>query len=377
MVGQVISPDLGFVKAIIASGGETLKKCFQCATCSVVCNLAPDDKPFPRKEMIYAQWGLKDRLISNPDIWLCHQCSDCTTYCPRGAKPAEVLSAVRRESIKHYAFPSLMGKAVSDKKFLSLLFIIPAILLIIILSAMGNLKIPEGEIVFSKFFPILYIDIIFTSVLGFGVLAGVIGLRRFWNDMNKTARSNAYQGGYTRGNLKNSIIATLKDVLTHNKFKKCIVNRDRYLAHLLVFYGFIALGVTTALAVFYIYVLKIPSPYPLTSPVKIIGTIGGLALFIGINLVVINRIKNAKSLGIGSYFDWLLIFILYVVTLSGILSKVIRLADISTLAYPIYFIHLVFVFSLFLYLPYSKLAHIFYRATAICYAKYSGREIGS
>jgi len=369
VAGQVISPDLGFVKAVIASGGESLKKCFQCATCTVVCNLAPDDNPFPRKEMIYAQWGLKDRLISNPDIWLCHQCSDCTTYCPRGAKPAEVLSAIRRETIKHYAFPSFMGKAVSDKRFLSLLFIIPAILLIIILSAMGNLKIPEGEIVFSKFFPILYIDIIFTSVLGFGVLAGIIGLRRFWNDINETVG-----GGYARGNLKDSIIATLREVITHSKFKKCIVGRDRYLAHLLIFYGFIALGVTTALAVFYLYVLKIESPYPLTSPVKIIGTIGGLALFIGINLVVINRIKNAGSLGIGTYFDWLLIFIIYVVTLSGILSKMTRLAELPTLAYPIYFIHLVFVLSLFLYLPYSKLAHIFYRATAICYAKYSGRD---
>jgi len=51
-----------------------------------------------------------------------------------------------------------------------------------------------------------------------------------------------------------------------------------------------------------------------------------------------------------------------------------RLAGIAGLAYPVYFIHLVFVFSLFLYLPYSKLAHIFYRAAAICFAKYSGRE---
>jgi len=367
VAGQVISPDLNFIKEIMANGGESLKKCYQCSTCTAVCNITPESKPFPRKEMIYAQWGLKDRLVSNPDIWLCHQCSDCTTYCPRGAKPAEVLNAIRRESIKHYAFPSFMANAVSDKRFLLLLFIIPTILFIIILSALGTFHIPEGEIIFSRFFPILYIDIIFILALGFGVFVGIMGLKRFWNDMNKT-------GGDVRGKFKGSLIATIKDILTHSKFKNCIVNRDRYLAHLLVFYGFIALGITTTLAVFYIYVLGIKSPYPLTSPVKIFGTIGGLALFIGINLVVINRIKNAKRLGIGRYFDWLLIFTIYVVTLSGILSMVTRLADIPTLAYPIYFIHLIFVFFLFLYLPYSKLAHIFYRATAICYAKYSGRE---
>ena len=52
MADQLIKPDLNFVKDVIASGGESLKKCFQCATCSVVCNLSPDDKPFQRKEMI-------------------------------------------------------------------------------------------------------------------------------------------------------------------------------------------------------------------------------------------------------------------------------------------------------------------------------------
>ena len=50
----VVEPDLEFIKEVGALGGEDLKKCYQCATCSVACAISPDTKPFPRKEMIAA-----------------------------------------------------------------------------------------------------------------------------------------------------------------------------------------------------------------------------------------------------------------------------------------------------------------------------------
>jgi len=76
---HMLEPDMGFIKELTGLGGGDLKKCYQCATCSVACPISPDTKPFPRKEMIAASWGLKDRLIADHDIWLCHNCGDCTT----------------------------------------------------------------------------------------------------------------------------------------------------------------------------------------------------------------------------------------------------------------------------------------------------------
>jgi quinone-modifying oxidoreductase, subunit QmoC len=138
----IASPDLAFVKEIIKKGGgESVKKCYQCATCSVVCNVTPPDNPFPRKEMIYAQWGLKDKLIGNPDVWLCHQCSDCTAYCPRGAKPGEVLNAIRQMTIEAYSPPRFLGKLVNKPGALVLLLAVPTVIFLLILAGLGHLNL--------------------------------------------------------------------------------------------------------------------------------------------------------------------------------------------------------------------------------------------
>jgi quinone-modifying oxidoreductase subunit QmoC len=128
--GRVIEPDLELIREVKKAGGDTVKKCYQCATCSVVCNLSPADKPFPRKEMILAQWGQTDQLMKDPDIWLCHQCNDCSLKCPRGARPGDVLAALRSFIYRKFAFPSFMGKALASPGALPALLIVPALIML-------------------------------------------------------------------------------------------------------------------------------------------------------------------------------------------------------------------------------------------------------
>jgi len=386
--GVVVTPDLQFVNDIIQSGGESLKKCYQCATCSVVCNLAPDNKPFPRKEMIYAQWGLKDKLFPNPDIWLCHQCSDCTAQCPRGAKPGEVLGAVRKMSIEHYSPPQSLGKIVGRPGGLGLLVAIPVVILLGVLAALGHLnpltvpRGPHGELAYSTFLPSIFIDVIYVPTFMFAVVILAIGIYRYWKDM---LRSAGLEGKVPNGSIISALIETVKEILSHTRFEKCELTKLRKVSHFIVFYSFIGLAITTAWAVLYLYgppLMKLfglqpfswmlgHSPYPLTDPVKWIGNASAIGLIFGINLIVRYRLQNKEKAGQGGYYDWLLISVIYIIAVSGILAELLRIADIAIVAFPTYFIHLVAVFFLFAYAPYSKMAHMVYRATAMTFEKYT------
>ena len=124
-----LSPDRDLLRQVLGSGGEDLRKCMQCATCSAVCELTDGHHPSPRKEMLWAQWGLRQRLMTDPDIWLCHQCNDCTLRCPRGARPGDVMAALRRECVIHYAVPGPIGRWASRPSSLVWIVLVSAAVL--------------------------------------------------------------------------------------------------------------------------------------------------------------------------------------------------------------------------------------------------------
>src|ERR1041384_6145916 len=117
-----VEPDLEFKREILGLGAPDLTACYQCAPGSSVSPLSTGYSPFPRREMVWFQWGLKDKLLGDPAVWVCHQCSHCNVYCPRDAKPADVMAALREYSIEPYAGPGFMAKALNAPKYRPLLF---------------------------------------------------------------------------------------------------------------------------------------------------------------------------------------------------------------------------------------------------------------
>jgi quinone-modifying oxidoreductase subunit QmoC len=383
----LLAPDRNFVREIIASGGGDLKKCYQCATCSVVCELAPERQPFPRKEMIWAQWGLKDRLVADPDVWLCHQCNDCSVKCPRGARPGDVLAAVRERTVRHYAVPGFLGRWVNSVKLQPVLLVLTAALLALALTVRepveSAMAFGEPHGFYAEFFPhwLLIAFFAFFTLLAF--VAAVAGVARFWRAM-RAADQSAGRAPPALG-LLGSIIRTIGSIFAHNKFDKCSSKPSRRSAHLTAFYGFMALYVVTIWAVLDLYVLPrfgIAALYPfdLAHPMKILANVGGVLLVFGCSKAILDRFRDRDGSQTSTAFDWMFVWLLLGVAVTGFAIEVFRFtidpatqSTAVTVAYAVYFVHLVLVFQLLVYLPYSKFAHLLYRTTAMVYVERSGR----
>jgi quinone-modifying oxidoreductase subunit QmoC len=377
----VVEPDLNFIKDVGILGGEDLKKCYQCATCSVVCPISPDNKPFPRKEMIAASWGLKDKLLKSADPWLCHNCGDCNTRCPRKAKPGDVLAAIRAQAIAEYSAPRPLAQALNNPKMLPILLLVPAVYILIMGTLMGKIFnfqflnfSPEGTIVHAKMVSTWLVDVVMLSAAGFAAAVFFNGVKRFICDIhqNALAEGKTSQQTIDAGGFIQALVRTIPTILRHAKFDECTENKERGVSHMLVLFAFIGLFIVTSIFFVAIYGLQIHGPYSQLNPVKWLANVSGVALIIGSILLLKARLNKPDQKS--AYKDWLLLALVLGLGVTGMGAQLTRLAGWAGLSYTIYFIHLMLIWFTFAYLPFSKLAHLVYRTVAMTYAEYAGRK---
>ena len=90
-------------------GGENIKRCFFCGTCSAGCPVhETSDKYNPRKIIRMILLGMREKVLSSNFVWLCASCYTCRERCPQDVKMSDIMTAVRniavREGHIHPAF---------------------------------------------------------------------------------------------------------------------------------------------------------------------------------------------------------------------------------------------------------------------------------
>lgn len=93
------NPNTDFVQEVIANGGTTVNMCFQCGTCTASCPSGRETSFRTRKLVRMAQLGMRDEVLSSPELWYCTTCYSCVERCPRNVAIVDVIIAMRNLAV--------------------------------------------------------------------------------------------------------------------------------------------------------------------------------------------------------------------------------------------------------------------------------------
>jgi quinone-modifying oxidoreductase subunit QmoC len=242
-----------------------------------------------------------------------------------------------------------LGSLVADPKALAWLLLLPALIFTAVL-LWAPKPVPAAPFEFGSLFPASALEPLFFAISGFALLAFGVGIARFARGLVETGPRQGYAGAAA-------------DIATHRRFAQC-EESGMHLPHFLTLWGFVGLAMVGTLTGIGTMAGVVRTPLVFTSPLKIFANVSAAVALAGIVLLLVRRIGDRARRAASTYFDWFFLAALAGVVFTGIASELLRLAHTEAM-YAVYFIHLVLIFSLLLYAPYSKFAHLAYRTVAL------------
>ena len=350
----------------LREGERVLKICNSCRYCEGLCPVFPEMtryRNFKSNEVLY---------LAN----LCHNCKGCYHGC-QYAEPHEfnvnvprVFSLLRQDTFSHYTFPAKMGRVFfHNGTIISILLVLVIFLTFLLgfsLNGVGLFEPQRGEGSFFRVIPLWLMSGIPSAITAWAMFSFFMSVKRYSQDLGLKLghffRFTAWKKTFLDvATLKHLSGGTKEVGCTHTDEKR---SQARKWFHQLTFYGFVLCFFSTSLAFFYHHFLGIISPYPFTSAPVLSGIIGGIGLIIGpIGLIYVKLKADSRPVAqqlLG--MEYAFIHLLFSISLTGLVLMVLR----ETFLMPsLLCLHLGFVFTFFLILPYSKFMHVFYRLLAI------------
>ena len=81
-------------------GGENLRYCFTCGTCTASCPIREVNEKFnPRKIIRMIVLGMKERVLKSDFMWLCTGCYSCQERCPQDVKITDLMNALKNYAV--------------------------------------------------------------------------------------------------------------------------------------------------------------------------------------------------------------------------------------------------------------------------------------
>ncbi len=343
-----------------AEVARVMQICNACRYCEGFCAVFP---AMTRR----LEFGPADiHYLSN----LCHNCGACLHAC-QYAPPHEfavnvpqAMAKVRVQTYADYAWPPALGRLYQRNGLTLSLALAAGLTLFLVLAIVSNgslwAAVPGGN--FYSVFPHNLMVGLFAPIFLFAVLALVLGVRRFWNEVSPGAASGAAVGEAAHDVLRLKYLGGGHGQGCNDADDAFALARKRF--HHLTFYGFLLCFAATSVATLYHYLFGWQAPYGYASLPKLLGSFGGVALVVGTaGLFRLNLQRHALHGDAAQKpMDRGFIALLFFTALTGLLLMLWRTSPALPLLLAV---HLGVVMALFATLPYGKFAHGIYRSAAL------------
>ena len=360
-------------------GAFDITACYNCGNCTAICPLSPVDGEgyeFPRIIIRYAILGLEDKLVSAPQLWQCYYCGECTNSCPRDADPGGFMMAARRYAIAEFSwgkigriFQSVIGNIVA-------LLIITFFFLYGIYIYHGPMTLLNVSDIHSAILSFIPKELIHTAGLYLGLfvlISAILNLSIMYSSVKSNLRKSESILGFSQRLwiwIKSLVKTFINETLLQLRYLKC-ENRNRYYAHLSIFWGFVLDFLSTGLVYSIDLGIVVVSIAFMRFIARIIGIIGGLLILYGSIYFIWKRVaKNEEFAEYSHISDWIFIGLVFLTGLSGLLLTSLmyaydfvafKSASMVYWAYVLFAFHLTVVFDLIVIAPFSKFSHAGYR----------------
>lgn len=377
-MSTIVNPDLH--REIAAFGCDDITRCINCGNCTAVCSLSGNGAVFPRKTIRYIQLGLKDRLVTSIEPWLCYYCGECSETCPQQADPGEIMMTMRRWLTAEYDHTGLARRFYTSAKHMWLAIfgraMIPLVLLAGIHALTGFRWIATDRVELNRFAPVMWVWIavlIHFAFLGYRVLSNAWTMSRLVLG-GPSARASISLSVYL-GELKTLML----HFLTQKRWRDCGPrHHGQWLQHLVLVSGYLTMLV---LVVGLLGWFQTDAIYPWRHPQRWLGYFATAALLYGSVAMLAGRLRKREQLHKVSHLsDWLFPGFILVGAITGILIHVFRYAGWPWPTYAIYVIHVMAMISMLdVEVGIGKWMHLIYRPLALYLSavKHKAEQAGS
>lgn len=330
--------------------------CNACRYCEGYCSVFP---------ALHAERAFSDGALMQLAN-LCHNCRGCYYACQYTAPHEfdlnlpQALANLRQDSWEDLAFPRAAGRAFhKNGALIAGVTVAGFALMFWAVRALGS---NGGEGFYAVLSHNAMIAIFLPAFL-FPLISIGVSLRRYWTRvaakplkvahvvkaLQEAANLRNLRGGHGDGcNFED------KDRFSH----------ARRMAHHAAMYGFLLCFASTSVATVMHYIFAMPAPYGLFSLPKLLGISGGVLMVAGSIELIRLKLRSDRNLGANAAFGGEVAFVglLGFVGFSGLILYVLGQ---TALMPALLAIHLGAVLAFFLLMPFTKMAHGFYRLTAL------------